>query len=60
MLVRAHYLAQSKFCRLQLGKGVKAILKKVGKITYKVTCISLAAHPTLLNLLANKSLDIVL
>ena len=52
-------MIQAKFCKVQLGEGVNAILKKVG-LTYKMTRISSAIHPTLLNLLANHNLDIVL
>ena len=41
-----------KFCKVQLGKGVNAILKKVG-LYPEMTRISSATQPTLLNLLAN-------
>ena len=49
----------AKFCKVQLGEGVNAILKKVG-LYLQNDSISTAIHATLLNLLANYSLDIVL
>ena len=49
----------NKFCKVQLGEGVNAILKKVG-LYLQMTRILSATQPILLNLLANQSLDIVL
>ena len=46
------------FCKFQLGERVNAILKKVG--LYLQNDLYLISNSTLLNLLANNSLDIIL
>ena len=41
-----------KFCKIQLGEGVNAILKKVGLYLQNTRNLS-ATHPTLLNFVVN-------
>ena len=59
LLFAGKYGDLNKICKVQLGEGVNAILKKVG-LYLQMTRISSATQPTLLNLLVNECLDIVL